>query len=101
MREDTKRRGVTPSDERIVREHCLSKGVEAPDLAAVKDFLQFLATRYRGKEHAYQTWNEPNMAVEWAMGPLWPNGPRDLVLVRCWQRIIGRIAGLTARGHRR
>jgi hypothetical protein len=41
MREDAKRRGVTPPDERIAREHCLSKGVEAPDLAAVKDFLRY------------------------------------------------------------
>ena len=47
--------------------------------ARLKSFLQFLAARYRGKVQAYQTWNEPNMAVEWAMGPLWPNGPRDFV----------------------
>jgi hypothetical protein len=42
-------------------------------------FLQFLANRYRGKVQAYQTWNEPNMIVEWGMGPLWPDGPRDFV----------------------
>jgi hypothetical protein len=49
MREDAKRRGVTPSDERIAREHCLSKGVETPDLAAVKDFLRFQTSVMRGK----------------------------------------------------
>ena len=49
MREDAKRRGVTPPDERTAREHCLSKGAEAPDLAAVKDFLRFWASVMRGK----------------------------------------------------
>ena len=49
MREDAKRRGVTPSDERTAREHYLIKGVEAPDLAAVKDFLRFQASVMRGK----------------------------------------------------
>jgi hypothetical protein len=44
-----------------------------------KSFLAFLAARYRGKVQAYQTWNEPNMAVEWPMAALWPDGPRDFV----------------------
>jgi hypothetical protein len=30
MREDAMRRGVTPPDERTVRERCLGKGVEVP-----------------------------------------------------------------------
>ena len=46
--EDAKRRGVTPPDERTAREHCLSKGVEAPDPAAVKGF-RFQASVMRGK----------------------------------------------------
>jgi hypothetical protein len=33
MREDAKRRGVTPPDERTAREYCLNRGVEAPGLA--------------------------------------------------------------------
>jgi hypothetical protein len=49
MREDAIRRGVTPPDERTVRERCLGKGVEVPDLAAVKDFLRFQASVMRGK----------------------------------------------------
>ncbi|NLE77382.1 MAG: family 14 glycosylhydrolase, partial [Chloroflexi bacterium] len=29
------------------------------------DFLEAVATRYRGRIHAYQVWNEPNLAREW------------------------------------
>ncbi|MBC7224170.1 MAG: cellulase family glycosylhydrolase [Anaerolineae bacterium] len=29
------------------------------------DFLRALAARYRGRIHAYQVWNEPNLAREW------------------------------------
>ena len=29
------------------------------------DFLFDMATRYQGKVHAYQVWNEPNLAREW------------------------------------
>jgi len=29
------------------------------------DFLTAVATRYRGRIHAYQVWNEPNLAREW------------------------------------
>jgi hypothetical protein len=39
MREGVIRRGVIPG-ERAVRECCLSRGVEVPDLAVRKDFLQ-------------------------------------------------------------
>ena len=38
MREDAIRRGVTPPDERTVRERCLARGAEVPDLAVWKDF---------------------------------------------------------------
>lgn len=33
------------------------------------DFLSALATRYRGRIHAYQIWNEPNLAREWGDRP--------------------------------
>ena len=49
IREDAKQRGITPPDKRTAREHCLNKGVEVPDLAAVKDFLRFQASVMRGK----------------------------------------------------
>jgi|GEM_PF-367852 len=29
------------------------------------DFLKAMATRYKGRIHAYQIWNEPNLAREW------------------------------------
>jgi polysaccharide biosynthesis protein PslG len=45
----------------------------------IEEILRFLSSRYRGKVHAYQTWNEPNLAREWGVGRLWPNGPRELV----------------------
>jgi len=43
------RRGVTPSDERTVKERCLSKGVEVSDLAALKDFFRFQVSVMRGR----------------------------------------------------
>jgi hypothetical protein len=33
------------------------------------DFLSTLATRYKGRIHAYQVWNEPNLAREWGNKP--------------------------------
>jgi len=65
MREDAKRRGVTPSDERTVREYYLSKGVETPDLAFMKDFLRFLASVIRGKIKQISTDESLNCVVEW------------------------------------
>jgi hypothetical protein len=65
MREDAKQRGVTPPDERAAREHCLSKGVEAPDLAAVKDFLRFQASVMRGKIKQMPTDESLNCFAEW------------------------------------
>ena len=68
MREDAKRRGVTPPDERIAREYYLSKGVEAPDLAVVKDFLQFQASVMRGKIKQIPTDESLNYFTEWFFG---------------------------------
>ena len=68
MREDAKRRGVTPPDERIAREHCLSKGVEASDLAAVKDFLRFQTSVMRGKIKQIPTDESLNCFAEWFFG---------------------------------
>ena len=48
----------------------LFPGIGPPDnLQDFADFLSALATRYRGKIHAYQIWNEPNLAREWANQP--------------------------------
>jgi hypothetical protein len=65
MREDAIRRGVTPPDERTVREHCLGKGVEVPDLAALKDFLRFQASVMRGKIKKIPTDESLNSFAEW------------------------------------
>ncbi len=40
------------------------------------DFLNALAKRFKGKIHAYEIWNEPNLAREWGGQP--PN-PKDYV----------------------
>ncbi len=41
------------------------------------DFAEFvgaMATRYRGRIHAYQVWNEPNLSREWGGKPVDPAG---------------------------
>jgi len=47
------------------------------------DFAEFLfnmATRYQGKVHAYQVWNEPNLAREW--GGKRPNPAEYVILLK-------------------
>jgi hypothetical protein len=39
MERDFTPRGLRPPDEAMVRERFLGKGVDAPDLATVKDYL--------------------------------------------------------------
>jgi hypothetical protein len=45
--------------------------IDAPpdDLALFADFCGTLAARYRGRIHAYQIWNEPNLGREWGSRP--------------------------------
>jgi hypothetical protein len=47
--EDFARSGLPPPDEAMVRERCLRKGVDAPDVLTVKDFIRFSAAASRGK----------------------------------------------------
>jgi hypothetical protein len=50
------------------------------------DFLSALATRYKGRIHAYQVWNEPNLAREWGNKP--PNaGEYTQMLKKGYQAI--------------
>jgi hypothetical protein len=63
--EAAKRRGVTPPDEKTVREYYLDKGVEAPDLTTVKDFLRFHANVMRGKIKQISTDESLNCFAEW------------------------------------
>lgn len=49
-------------------------------------FLSAMATRYRGRIHAYQVWNEPNLAREWGNKP--PNaGEYTQMLKKAYQAI--------------
>jgi hypothetical protein len=55
MREDALQRHLPAPDEACDRHHCLHQGVEAPDLATIKDFFSLLP-RYelrhdRGETH--------------------------------------------------
>ncbi|HEU5318566.1 MAG TPA: cellulase family glycosylhydrolase [Chloroflexota bacterium] len=45
-------------------------GTDGPpdDYAAMADFMSRLATRYAGRVHAYEVWNEQNFAREWGGG---------------------------------
>ena len=50
------------------------------DLADFRDFCRVLADRYRGRIHAYQVWNEPNLSREW--GEKEPNAAEYVELLR-------------------
>ncbi|NIN68187.1 MAG: LysM peptidoglycan-binding domain-containing protein [Anaerolineae bacterium] len=50
------------------------------------DFLYAMASRYRGKIHAYEIWNEPNLAREW--GGKAPNAAEYVALLRVAHRGI-------------
>ena len=45
------------------------------------DYVGALATRYRGKIHGYEIWNEPNLAREWGNKPPDPKGYVELLKV--------------------
>lgn len=65
------------------------------------DFLYALASRYRGRIHAYEVWNEPNLAREWGGKPPDPAGYVALLKVayqaikRADPRALVISAGLT------
>jgi len=42
MRKDALQRDLPAPDEACARHHCLYQGVEAPDLATIKDFFSLL-----------------------------------------------------------
>jgi hypothetical protein len=65
MQEDFARRGLPAPDETMAREHCLGKGVNAPDLATVKDFVRFHAAASRGKIVDLPTVDFINTFLEW------------------------------------
>jgi hypothetical protein len=38
------------------------------------DFVEMVATRYKGRIRYYQIWNEPNLYIEWGKRPVDPEG---------------------------
>jgi hypothetical protein len=49
MKENFTRKGLSAPDERLARERCLGKGVEAPNMTTLKDFFRFQASTMRSK----------------------------------------------------
>ncbi|MBN1933522.1 MAG: beta-galactosidase [Anaerolineae bacterium] len=74
------------------------------NLADFGDFCTALASRYKGKIHAYQIWNEPNLAREWGGKP--PNPAEYVQLLKVAYEAIKSVdpnaivisAGLTPTG---
>ncbi|KAL2440885.1 hypothetical protein ABEF95_008226 [Exophiala dermatitidis] len=65
MQRDYIQRGLPPPDEATARERCLGEGVDAPDLATVKDFLRFYVATSRGKIVKQPTADSLNTFAEW------------------------------------
>jgi hypothetical protein len=53
------------------------------------DFLTALVTRYRGRIHAYQVWNEPNLAREWGNKP--PNAQEYTGMLKKAYQVIKQV----------
>ncbi len=53
------------------------------------DFLTALTTRYKGRIHAYQVWNEPNLAREWGNKP--PNAAEYTEMLKRAYQAIKRV----------
>ena len=65
----------------------LFPGSGPPDnLADFTDFLQALATRYKGRIAAYEIWNEPNLAAEW--GNRAPNANEYVAMLKQAYEVI-------------
>ena len=65
MQKDFARKGLPLPDEAMARECCLREGVDAPDLATVKDFLRFYVATSRGKIVVRPTADLVNTFAEW------------------------------------
>ncbi len=58
----------------------LGQPFSVPDRLA--EFLTMLVTRYRGRVHAIEPWNEPNLFGEGGVSRLWPEGPGEVVALQ-------------------
>ena len=56
-------------------------GTYAPpdDFQDFADFVSAVVTRYRGRIHYYQLWNEPNIYPEWGVYPISPDQYTELL----------------------
>jgi hypothetical protein len=64
MRKDAVQRGLPAPDEETAREQCLWPGIEAPDLATVKDFLRFYIATSRPRLAEKPTVDSINTVAE-------------------------------------
>lgn len=74
MQKDTLQPGLPIPDEASARQHCLCTGVDAPDLATVKDFLRFYIATSRGKidENERPTVDSLSTFAKWFFCPFYP-----------------------------
>ena len=65
MQEDALQRDLLTPDVASARHHCLHKGVDAPDLATIKDFFWFYIATSDGRIVAKPTADSINTNAEW------------------------------------
>ena len=65
MQEDALQRDLPAPDEVYARHYCLHQGVEAPDLATIKDFFRFFIATSCGKIVTKPTVDSINTNAEW------------------------------------
>lgn len=65
MQQDAVQRGLPAPSEEAAREQCLRPGVEAPDLATVKDFVRFYIATSRPRLTEQLTVDSINTVAEW------------------------------------
>ena len=64
-------------------------GAPPGNLDHFTDFLSAMASRYKGRIHAYQVWNEPNLAREWGDKP--PNAREYTQMLKRAYEVIKKV----------
>ncbi len=62
--------------------YAVTGGHSPADPTKLGDFFRFLASRYKGKVQAFETWNEQNLAGEWGQGRLCGNFPAEFLALQ-------------------
>lgn len=65
MKQDAVQRGLPAPHEETAREQCMRPGVEAPDLATVKDFMRFYIATSRPRLTEQPSVDSINTVAEW------------------------------------